>query len=215
MFRYPSHSTQHQDLFTVAMTKGKKNGTYVEIGAKHPTEGNNTYLLESLFGWRGVSVEISKHYADMFNNVRSNPCICADALTLDYEKVFAEHGLGPHIDFIQFDIEPAPQTMQALQLINFDKYSFSVLTFEHDYYTRIGKSSNARAISRNYLSTKGYQLVVADVCHDDLSFEDWYVHPQYVPQPVWKQLAGESVKWNRKAMLRETREALTNALSAL
>jgi hypothetical protein len=46
-----------QDLFVVAMTRGKINGSWLELGCGHPIGSNNTYLLEKRLGWSGVSID--------------------------------------------------------------------------------------------------------------------------------------------------------------
>lgn len=53
-----SNSQAGQDLFVVAMMQGKKNGNFLELGAGHSKDGNNTYLLEKSFHWSGTSVDI-------------------------------------------------------------------------------------------------------------------------------------------------------------
>lgn len=46
-----------QDLFVVAMTQGKTQGTWLELGCGHPLGSNNTYLLEKRLDWSGVSID--------------------------------------------------------------------------------------------------------------------------------------------------------------
>ena len=209
-----SYSTQNQDRFVLAATGCKRGGTYLEIGAKHPTEGNNTYLLETRYGWRGVSVEISEYYATLFNHVRNNACICADALTLNYTDVADSYSIGPHIDYLQLDIEPAPQTFRMLDIIDFGALSFSVITFEHDHYTRIGQKENILERARQVLEGRGYVLAVSDVCHDGLCFEDWYINPQTVDAANWQQFAEFSgCNWNTKGMAEKHRLVLEQAVS--
>jgi hypothetical protein len=53
-------SQTYQDMFTLSMLNGKRNGTYFEIGAADPFHGSNTALLEQ-FGWTGTSLEILPH----------------------------------------------------------------------------------------------------------------------------------------------------------
>ena len=66
--------------------KGKKNGKYVEVGANHPTHMSNTFLLETVFGWRGFSIEIEKSMCEVFNGdmARQNHCYEADGTVFDY-----------------------------------------------------------------------------------------------------------------------------------
>ena len=64
-----SYSQIGQDLFVVAMTRGKCEGSFLEIGAGHPTQGNNTYLLETEYGWSGVSIEmVCPFWEDFFTS---------------------------------------------------------------------------------------------------------------------------------------------------
>jgi len=49
-----------QELFVIAMTQGKTNGTWLELGCGHPINSNNTYLLEKRLGWSGISIDTMK-----------------------------------------------------------------------------------------------------------------------------------------------------------
>jgi hypothetical protein len=193
MFKYISNSREHQDLFILSVLDKKRKGSYVEIGASHFITGNNTYLLEKEFSWSGISVEFLQGYQQEFNRNRSNPCILADATIIDYTKLFEEYSLPSHIDFLQLDIDPPSNTLKVLQNIPFDKYTFSVITFEHDEYSG-GKEE--RIISRGILENLGYTRVISDVMHGEVSFEDWYVKEEYMPNEVWKLFKGNNVKMN-------------------
>ncbi len=190
MFKHPSHSREHQDFFVLAMLNKKRGGTYLEIGGAQPQQGNNTHLLESVFGWRGVSVEWSGDLASRWPGQRVNPCICADATLLDYDALLQAHGLGPHIDYLQLDIDPPHQTLSALLRINLFKYRFSVITYEHDLYNG---GDFERLASRRILESFGYRRVVSDVLHGEFCFEDWYVHPAAVSAQTYGPLLGERV----------------------
>ena len=71
-----NYSQAFQDLFTLTMLNGKKNGTYIEIGGSDPINMNNTYLLEKSFGWKGLSFELDSEIAKYYNSVRVNKCFC-------------------------------------------------------------------------------------------------------------------------------------------
>lgn len=53
-----SQSQAGQDLFVIAMTQGKTEGRWLELGAGQPVTDNNTWLLEHQFRWSGFSLEI-------------------------------------------------------------------------------------------------------------------------------------------------------------
>jgi hypothetical protein len=79
---------------------------------------------------------------------------------------------------------------KVLEKINFDKYSFSVITYEHDFYAGGVKE---REESRKILESYGYTRVVSDVMHNGLVFEDWYVNEKYMLTDSWKKFIGSNV----------------------
>lgn len=54
-----NHSKHFQDMFVLSAHKGKRNGFYLEIGSGGPFVHNNTALLETKFGWKGISIDIN------------------------------------------------------------------------------------------------------------------------------------------------------------
>ena len=69
-----THNMTDQERFIIDILKEKKNGYYVELGAAHYSNGNNTYLLEKEYDWTGVSFEIVDSMREEFNQNRKNPC---------------------------------------------------------------------------------------------------------------------------------------------
>lgn len=61
-----------QDLWVLAMTGGKKNGYFVELGSSDGVELNNTYVLEKEFGWNGICVEANPRTFELLKANRSN-----------------------------------------------------------------------------------------------------------------------------------------------
>jgi hypothetical protein len=192
-----NYSQAFQDMFALSILDGKKDGTYVEIGGDHGVIISNTYLLETQFNWNGVSFEIDPEKVNGYNSIRENKCICADALTFDYTKLFEEKKFPKQIDYLQVDIEPAWQTLNALKALPLDEYRFSVITYETDVY-KDGPDAGEEAME--ILLSLGYQLVVRNVANLNNPYEDWYVDPQVVnPEIVEKfinssRLSKESTK---------------------
>lgn len=176
-----NYSQAFQDMFALSILDGKKNGTYVEIGGDHAVIISNTYLLETLFEWDGVSFEIDQSKVDGYNSLRKNKCVCADATTFDYKKLFEERGFPKQIDYLQVDIEPAWQTLNALKALPLDDYRFSVITYETDVY-KDGPDAGEEAMQ--ILLSKGYQLVVRNVANQNNPYEDWYVDPTAVDPEI-------------------------------
>lgn len=168
-----------QDMFILSVLNGKRNGTYLEIGAQEPIFQNNTAILEQNYDWKGVSIEIVEDLCRKFSEQRKNTILCKDATTIDYEKLLNEHYDTTEIDYLQLDCEPSKTTFEILLDIPFDKYKFAVITYEHDHY--VDMTGTYRTKSRNYLQMMGYELVVTNVSqNENTPFEDWWVHPDLV-----------------------------------
>ena len=176
-----NYSQAFQDMFVLSMLDGKKNGTYVEIGGDHPVVINNSYLLETQFGWRGVSFEIIQTAVNFYNSLRKNSCLCENATTVYYRKIFEDNNFPKQIDYLQVDIEPAQQTLNALLQLPHDDYRFSVITYESDVY-RDGPDCQEEAM--RFLESYGYKLVVKNVANEGNPYEDWYVDPLVVDDKI-------------------------------
>src|SRR6056300_1310548 len=178
-----NYSQVFQDMFVLSMLDGKENGTYLEIGAADPVKDSNTYLLESKFNWKGISIEIEEEEVKKFNSLRSNKCIQADGTKVNYEELLKDQ--PEIIDYLQLDCEPAEVTFNILLNIPFNKHKFRVITFEHDHY--LNHPADDRESSRSYLESMGYKRVVGDIAPDSNStFEDWWVHPDLVDPEILK-----------------------------
>ena len=180
----------------MSMLDYKRNGFYVEIGGYDAKSLSNTYVLENEYSWRGFALEIESKKADKYNLERSNPCITADAITFDYEKAFEDFDAPKQIDYLQLDIEPAPNTLACLYKVPMD-YRYSVITFEHDLYVNPSEHRVVQQSARDYLFSYGYKLIVSNVCapKNKLSpFEDWFVDPEVVPERLYKKFISGTVR---------------------
>ena len=182
-----NYSQAYQDMFVLAILNGKRNGTYLEIGAQEPFYQNNSALLETEFDWKGTSIEIRKDLCKMFAEQRKNQILCKDATKINYERLLDEMNIGTDLDYLQVDCEPSKTTFEILTAIPFEKYRFAVITYEHDHSVDI--TSSYRDKSRRFLKSYGYELVVKDVAfNDEYTFEDWWVHPDLVNPDLVSQM---------------------------
>jgi hypothetical protein len=179
-------SQSFQDMFVLSMTNGKHNGFYLEVGSSFPFHTNNTALLETQFGWKGVSMDIDKECVQQFFNERKNTVMCVDATQVDFEQLLDSMPIGRDIDYLQLDADPPDVTLAILKRIPFHKYRFAVITFEHDFY----RDPTVRPASRQLLTDLGYKLVVSDVAFNKQknSFEDWWVHPALVDPAIVERM---------------------------
>lgn len=204
-----SNSQVNQDLFVLCVLNGKRDGTYIEVGANEPVRLSNTHLLETKFNWSGISFEVSSTLAEEFNRTRRNVCIIADATNVDYTNIIRVAGFGNKIDYLQLDIEPAYNTLKALKAIDLNRFTFSVVTYEHDVYQ--GGDAERRE-SRQILEAHGYTRVVSDVRHLENAFEDWWVHEASLDCDNWKQFRAENVSMDTQSLATKTRDSMERML---
>ena len=172
-----------QEHFIIDILKKKRNGYYVELGAAHYSNGNNTYLLEKDYGWKGISFEIVESMKDEFNANRSNPCM-GDALSFNYTEYFEKNNFPKQIDYLQVDIDAGYDiygrpvgnnhwTLQGLIAVPLNTYRFTLITFEHDA-NMYWKNTAIRDAQREILDSFGYSLVQRSY------HEDWWVDPKVI-----------------------------------
>jgi len=165
------HGQCAQDLFALCALQGKTGGTYLDMGCWEPAEINNTYLLETAYGWTGMGFDLDAAAVHRHPAMRKNPATVQDCTQLDWDHI--TNTLGHTIDYLSLDLEPAAVTWQALQNIPWDRVNFHVITFEHDEY-RFG--TDIRDQSRLLLQQQGYDRLVSSIGAPAINpYEDWYV----------------------------------------
>jgi len=175
------------------MLDDKKAGTFIEIGGGHPFESNNSYLLESRYGWSGFSIDNNRSLAAAYNRVRRANCFAVDATRFDYEKEISEKGFPSQVDYLSIDIDPASKSYEALLKLPAKDVRFSVITYEHDRYSSGDKYMN---LSRKYLESLGYQIVVRNVRCFGRDFEDWWVDPNVVSKAKWMKFNASEIEFS-------------------
>lgn len=208
------HGQALQDKFVLNVLKKKRSGTFLELGANHPIDINNTYTLEKEFGWKGIMIEYDEKYLKDYKEHREGSVhLIADATKVDYKKLLEENDMPKTIDYLQIDLDAGNgSTMEALEMMDrdiLDDYKFATITFEHDYYCA-GDYKSTREKSRAIFEKRGYIRVFDDI-HDrepEVVYEDWYVHPDLVDMDyvnklslnnslkyIDNNLTGKSIDW--------------------
>lgn len=176
-----NYSETCQDMYVLTMLNGKRDGYFLEIGAQDPIKISNTYLLESQFNWKGISIDLDPNVAPKHKEHRKNIFISGNALEIDYAKILVEHNFPHQIDYLQVDIDPCIQSLNCLKVLPLEEFRFSVITFETDEY-RGGEGPRVRAEERQILKSYGYELMAGHICnhgpHD--FYEDWWVDPAVI-----------------------------------
>jgi FkbM family methyltransferase len=93
------HSQYGQDLFVYErLFQGQRSGFFVDVGANHPIECSNTYLLERN-GWTGLAFEPQDYLRELWPSLRTTPCLGMVIGPENKEVMFVqarpdEHGLS-------------------------------------------------------------------------------------------------------------------------
>lgn len=190
-----TYSQACQDLFVKHVKQSMYNGYFVEIGSNHPIMHNNTYMLESIYNWKGLMVEYDASFEELYRIYRKNSIYhIGDARHVNYRDILYNNSFPPNIDYLQIDLDVNNRsTLDTLSILNdtvFDTYKFATVTFEHDIYT--GNYFNTQQISRKIFEDRGYVLVFPNVSvfweGSYKPFEDWYVHPDLVNMDIVNKL---------------------------
>ena len=64
-----TYSMDGEDLAINKFVEKKRNGFYVDVGAHHPIQRNNTHILFKK-GWEGINIDINEFSIDLFNYLR-------------------------------------------------------------------------------------------------------------------------------------------------
>ena len=168
-----NYSQVWQDIFALVVNDAKIDGTFLEIGGAQPFVGNNTWLLEQKYNWRGLSIELDHDLCAMWEGARHNTTMFKeDAVEFDYVEAVNVVGLPKHMDYLSFDLEPPQITLDALKKFPFDKLSFNCVTYEHDAYRQWGDVYGHREIFKKH----GYDLVGQNIRNGPCTMEEWYIH---------------------------------------
>lgn len=175
-----NYSQSWQDWFVLTVLDGKTNGYWLELGAGDPIYMNNTYLLESKFGWTGISIDFRDDLTDEWKSIRSTNLSIIDALSANWKNVLRDS--PQQIDYLQSDLADWV-TLEALEKLPHDLYRFSVITFEHDIFQA---DPGIQKRSRELLNDLGYHMLISNIAVKNYAtqtwepFEDWWVDPTVI-----------------------------------
>jgi hypothetical protein len=162
-----------QDVIVDRYLNGKRNGHFVDLGACWYQNMNNSYFFEKERGWTGVAVEYDPKFTPGWAEHRPNTKhLLADAMMVDYEKLFIENNLPKMIDYLSIDLEPPESTLICLYKVLEAPYEYSVITFEVDYY----RNDFVRDESRTLLRERGY-ILTGEIYDRGQHIDDVWVHP--------------------------------------
>ncbi len=117
-----SPSERYQDIFSIIINGGKRNGFFVEFGACDGVAMSNTLILEKYFGWKGILAEPDIYWHESLGKHRS----------ASLDKRCVSDTTGMYLDFFQSDRPGNSSTYKNHPYIGrvTDSFSVSTVTLE-------------------------------------------------------------------------------------
>ena len=91
-----TYAMDGEDIAIIKYVDQKKDGFYVDVGAHHPIQRNNTHLLFKR-GWSGINIDVNEFSIDLFNFLRPKDINIQTAIsdkngeiTFYYQKDFSQ-----------------------------------------------------------------------------------------------------------------------------
>jgi hypothetical protein len=177
---FKSYSQVGQDIWIYenqVVRRGITKGTFLDVGACHPTELSNTYALEQL-GWRGILCDNDPGACTLLREQRRGIVVEIDVTKFDWEMISNLPVLIP-FNYLSLDVDAA--SLAALENLLSHGVTFEMATCEHDRY-RFG--NGPRDKMRDLLRAAGYIMHRGDVKGMDgfSEFEDWWWTPEIAKQ---------------------------------
>ena len=84
------------DALVSNIFKSQKKGIYIDVGAQHPVNNNNTYLLYKK-GWSGINIDLDEKNIDLFSLDRKSDTNVKAAISSSVKKMdlFFYHDRSP------------------------------------------------------------------------------------------------------------------------
>ena len=170
-----------QDYF-VDHILDKDNGFFVDIGAgvghldaRQVPAGlmSNTLMLESQRGWKGIAIDYDEVYIEEAKKSRVCDMVCADLMETNINDILENHNTPSEVDYLSFDVDGAQS--KVFGELDFSKYSFKIITYEHDIYRNEKKEFDEEYSGR--FEELGYKMLFVNVgVTRGEAVEDWYVN---------------------------------------
>ena len=149
-------STEGQDKLVIQLLQGKRNGFFIDVGARYWNKGSNSFSLEYYYDWKGICVEPDERmYTGLVVN-RTCTVICENPIdtylnqsvyfnyqiggyhrtgsigsmkvTVTLKEILSSFKLPSIIDYLSLDIEG--HEYQAMLSVDLNQYTFLIISVE-------------------------------------------------------------------------------------
>lgn len=166
-----------QDRWVVDVFKGKRGGTFLDVGCHEHRNLSNTWALEKQFGWRGIAIDVDGSFSHGWARERPGSVfVLGDACTMDYGALLGAQHMSQPVDYLSLDLEPPERTWDCLRHILGQGIWFNAVTFETDYY----RYKDSRDLSRELMDSLGYVLIKPGVPGMFGEQDDFYAHKMFL-----------------------------------
>tara|TARA_Y100000004_G_scaffold64454_1_gene72295 strand:+ start:2396 stop:3115 length:720 start_codon:yes stop_codon:yes gene_type:complete len=179
------HGQFSQDLCTQLLFGVDFKGVFLDLGCgighlniEEVPESfmSNTYALEQM-GWKGIAIDYDKAYCDKLQKTRDS-VICVDLMKNNINEVLESNNCPTVVDYLSFDVDEAQR--KVLDELDFNKYKFKFITYEHNYSHAVYNKESIYAGDREYSRAKfldlGYKILWGNVgTRNNYYIEDWYI----------------------------------------
>jgi hypothetical protein len=166
---------------------------------------SNTFGLEFNRNWSGLCIDFDEEYVDRAKLLRKSKIVCCDLLKTDINDLLERESMPNEIDYMSLDVDDA--TEKVLDDINFHKYKFKIITYEHNLFQAQGTSDQIHSEehksevirlhkkSREKFKSHGYRLLFGNVALMGFGYvEDWYVNPYYFDEECLNRLESSEIR---------------------
>lgn len=199
------HGQLKQDRLVLELLDFKLNGYFVEVGAWHPTNISNTFILESKFGWQGLCID--PYPVEGFAERRPGSTLIKTAVgriegeELEFRKAEWAGGLEQHLGKRAFnrpivkDAEVVSVTTRTLVSIlneyrapndidflslDTEGSEFEIIRdFAFDKYSFKVIINEHNFIDENRMAVRSLLLSNGYLLHCELEHDDVYVHREF------------------------------------
>jgi len=120
-----SHSICGEDMMLRYIFHGQKTGSFIDLGAYHPTELSNTYYFYSI-GWTGLNIDVRPSVVPLFHAIRPRDVTVVGAIS---------DRSGEPVEVFEFD----PEALTTLSPAEAE---------------RVGQMPDVRLVRRTKIQTK-------------------------------------------------------------
>jgi FkbM family methyltransferase len=167
-----SFSQSGEDAVFKALTRNKKNGFFVDVGAHHPIRFSNTFSLY-LDGWRGINIDPIPGIQKIFDSIRPEDINLEYAVGKRESSFFYQFYEGAYNTFDQNIAESIinKKISKLIQKISINKFPLAEVLDKHlpDNKTIDLLSVDAEGLDVEILNTNNWEkyrpLYICAECH--------------------------------------------------